>query len=393
MYRIINELLIRGDLFMNYDILIKNAICIDSSQKINEKMDVAIIGNRISEIAKNIDSNSALEINAEGCIVTPGLIDFHSHIYYGGTDIGISADSAYLPTGVTAVVDAGSAGSANFDAYMKGCVTNTLLRVKSFVNVCPTGLGTTKFHENIAARYFDIEKTKLIVEKYRSEIIALKIRASSDLLEGNGVETIKAAIKLAEELGLPLAIHTTNPPILAGELAEMLRAGDIYIHCYQGTGHNIIEQDVVSEKIQQARKRGVVFDAANGGNHWVFNVTEQAIRQGFYPDIISTDLTVKTLYREPVHSLPYIMSKYLMMGMELTDIIKSCTETPAKLMNMADEIGTMKVGAFADIAILKVVNKTIRFVDTNKEIRYGDRAIENQMTIKDGKIVYRSLNC
>lgn len=377
---------------MAYDILIKNALCIDIEQNINKNMDVAVINNRIAKIEPVITEPALQTIDADGCILTPGLIDFHTHVYYGGTDIGIHADSAYLPTGVTSVVDAGSAGSATFESYMNSCVMNSVVRIKSFINVCPTGLGTMKFHENVSSTVFDKIKTKRMLDKYKDNILALKIRASSELVGSAGLEPLRAAAAFAKELNLPLAVHTTNPPSSAGELADILKAGDIYIHCYQGTGNNIIAAGQVSDKILAARERGVIFDAANGGNHWVFDVAETAFKQGFYPDIISTDLTVKTLFKPPVHSLPYIMSKYLNMGMKLADIIKACTATPAKLMHMQNEIGTLKIGAVADITILKLINKPIVFTDTKKEQRTGNRFFENQLTIKDGSVVYRSIN-
>lgn len=377
---------------MEYDILIKNAFCIDPAQKVNKIMDVAIKKNKISLVAENITDEAEQVIDGTGYILTPGLIDFHTHIYCGGTDIGIAADSSYIPTGVTAAVDAGSTGSAAFDAYMRGCISNTLIRTKSFINVCPTGMGTMKFHEVVSEKCIDVDKTQLMVEKYRDHVIGLKIRASSDIVGQEGLKPIVAAIKLAEKLELPLAVHTTNPPVFAGELVNLLRSGDIYVHCYQGTGNNIIEDGRVSEAIKNARQRGVIFDAANGGNHWVFAVAEQAMREGFYPDVISTDLTVKTLFKEPVHSLPYIMSKYLNMGMDLYEIVKACTQNPAKLMGMQSQIGSLQVGAFADIAVLKLLDRKVVFRDTKKQERVGNKLLANKMTIFDGKIVYKSID-
>lgn len=377
---------------MFYDLLIKNAFCFDSAQNIYETRDLAIKENRIVKFSKKINENALRTIDAKGHILTAGLIDFHTHVYSGGTDIGINADIAYIPTGVTTVVDAGSAGSANFEAYIKNCVLNSVIRIKSFINVSPTGLGTMKFHECVSPKFFDIEKTKFLVEKYRENIVALKIRASSDIVGKEGIEPVLSALEFAQKINLPLAVHTTNSPVLAGDLATLLRKNDIYIHCYHGTGNNIIEEGKVSEKICIARKKGVIFDAANGGNHWSFAVAEKAMNENFYPDVISTDLTVKTLHNSPVYSLPYIMSKYLNMKMPLEDIIKSCTETPARLIGMADTIGTLKEGALADISILKIIDKKTRYVDTNKEERFGDKLIVNKMTIKDGKILYRAID-
>lgn len=378
---------------MKYDMIIKNGLIIDPGQKVNKVCDIAIIDNKIAEIKENIDAKATHEIDAAGFLVVPGLIDFHTHVFSGGTDIGISPDMAYLPTGVTSAVDAGSAGTANYEAFSANIIARQNVRIKSFINVCSTGLVTTKYHENVLPQYFDRKKMNRILDKYKDEILGLKIRTSRELVKDNGLEPLKEAVQWVQELNLPLAVHTTNPPSEAGDIAELLRSGDIYVHCYQGTGHNIINsQGRVCEKIKEARKRGVIFDAANGGNHWVFKVAQAAMADGFYPDVISTDLTTKTLFKSPVHSLPYIMSKYLNMGMDIETIIAACTVRPAQFMGLENQIGTLKVNAYADIAIMKVVNKETPFFDTQQESIVGRKLLVNQLTIKNGTIVYQALD-
>lgn len=185
----------------------------------------------------------------------------------------------------------------------------------------------------------------------------------------------------------------TNPPEAMETVVKLLRPDDVLAHCYHGTGYTILDNNgKVLPAVREAQKRGVIIDAANGGNHWSFKVAEKAIAEGFYPDIISTDLTVKTLFKDPVFSMPYLMSKYLFLKMPLPEIIARCTSIPAKIMGMESEIGQLQEGFLADVAILKRCDKYICFSDTQKETRIGREVLVPQLTITGGEIVYRSIS-
>lgn len=377
---------------MKYDIVIKGGTLLDPALKLSAVADIAVKENKIVEIHDNIRTEAELTIQAAGQLVLPGLIDFHTHVFFGGTDIGVSPDMSFLPQGVTAAVDAGSAGTANYRLFSSSVIANSIVRIKAYLNVCPTGLGTTKYHENVSPAYYDQRKLSMIVEEFGDEILGLKIRSSKELVEAEGLEPLRQTIALAEHFGLPVVVHTTNPPEEAGEIAKLLRPGDIFAHVYHGTGHSIINSDgTVCEAIKKARARGVIFDAANGGNHWVFAVAKAAMADSFYPDIISTDITAKTLYKPPVYGLPYIMSKYLTMGMDLMSVIEACTSTPARLMNMAGRIGTLQPGAYADIAIFNLMDVPVRYLDTKKEAMIGNQLLVPLATIKGGQLVYKSI--
>lgn len=377
---------------MKYDVLIKNGIVIDPGLNLYAKYDVAIKGNTIAAINENIQAQADTLINAEGLLITPGLIDFHTHLFYGGTDIGVKPDMAFLPLGVTTAVDTGSAGTANYSVFSSAIIANSIVRIKSYLNVCPSGLSTTRYHENVSPQYYDKKKMASILDKFGHEILGLKVRSSKELVEHEGLEPLKRTIALAEEFNLPVAVHTTNPPEDAAEIAKLLRPGDIYVHVYQGTGNNIIDSEgKVKAEIKAARERGVIFDAANGGNHWVFSIARAAMKDDFYPDVISTDITTKTLYKAPVYGLPYIMSKYLNMGMSMEAVVAACTKTPAKLMHMENKIGTLKPGAYADVALFSLDNTPTRFADTKGEVMIGEQLLIPKITIKDGQIVYKAI--
>lgn len=377
---------------MQYDIVIRNGRIIDTYAGCDNTYDVGIVGNRV--VCKDKISEIGLqEIDATDCIVLPGLIDFHTHVFFGGTDIGISPDSAFLPLGVTTVVDAGSAGCSSYAAFSHSVIANSLVRIKSYLNVCSAGLATMRYHETLCPKYFDRSKIESILKKFEHEILGLKIRTSADLVGGEGLEPLSAALTMADNFQVPLVVHTTNPPVAAGQIAKLLRPNDVYAHVFHGTGYTIIENDSsVNADILSARERGVIFDAANGGNHWVFKVAKAALAAGFRPDIISTDITSKTLFKEPVFGLPYIMSKYINMGMNIKDVVAACTSVPAKLMGLAGSIGTLNDGAYADIAVFRLINHPTTFRDTHGETMIGESLLVPQLTICSGKLVYRRID-
>ncbi len=377
---------------MKYDVLIKNGTVIDPAGAMSCVVDVAIIGDRIGAVGENLPGEAAAVVDAKGLVVTPGLIDFHTHVFYGGTDIGVSPDGAFLPLGVTTAVDTGSAGSANYAVFSSAIIANSVVRIKAYLNVCPAGLSTVKYHENVSPQCYDAAKMARVLDRYGEEILGLKIRISKELVEAAGLEPLRQTIALAEQFNLPVAVHTTNPPEDTAEIAKLLRKGDIYVHVYQGTGNTIIDKDgKVKGEIKAARERGVLFDAANGGNHWTYAVASAALEDGFLPDIISTDITTKTLYKAPVFGLPYVMSKYLNMGMKLEKIVAACTSVPARLMNLAGKIGTLQPGAYADVAIFAVEKASVKFPDTKGVVMVGEQLIVPKMTMKDGIVLYKDI--
>lgn len=378
---------------MKIDMLIKGGRIIDPTQNIDIIRDIAIKGNKIVDIQGEKEVEAKHTINAEGCVIFPGLIDYHAHLFQDGTELGVYPDTAFLPTGVTTVVDAGSAGVANYDVFSKAIIANSKVRIKSFLNVCPAGLITTSYHENINPKHYSEDKMAALFERYPNELLALKIRFSKELVGELGIEPLRETIRIAEKIGCPVVVHTTNPPIEAREIVGLLRKNDVYCHVYQGKGNTIISgEGKVSGEIKEARERGVIFDAANGKNHFSFYVAEAALKDNFLPDIISTDITTNTMYHAPVMALPYIMSKYLSMGVDLMEVVRACTEVPARMMGMEGKIGTLSSGSFADVAIFKISDEQVEFADFSNKKVMGKKLLIPQMTIRDGVVVFRQMN-
>ncbi|MCU7366422.1 metallo-dependent hydrolase [Pantoea stewartii] len=386
---------------MKLDLRIKNGLTIDGQGQNYIQRDVGIMGDVIVDLTQVDGIEAETEIDAAGCIVLPGLIDFHTHVFHGGTAISVNPDIICLPNGVNSVVDAGSSGWVNYGLFRNSVINTATVRIKSYLNVVNVGLSTlgggpTGYLENTNPANFNREKIKQVVSKNADNILGLKLRYSQDIAKGKSYSSdpFLTTVALARELNTSLCVHVTDSQRQADELIPHFNPGDIYAHCFHGTGHTILnEQGEVYPSIQAAQRKGVIFDCSNGVAHFDFNIARHAMAQGFYPDIISTDLTQRNSLRtNKVYSLLHVMSKYLNMGMSLFDIVKAVTSTPARLMKMQGQIGTLTPGAFADIAVVKIRQAKTIFEDTRGNQLQGDRYIDNCLTISRGQICYRRLH-
>ncbi len=378
---------------MKGDILIHGGRVIDPARRRSGREDLLIQGDRIAAIPAGEKAEANQVIEATDCFVLPGLIDFHAHLFARGTELGVFPDPALLPQGVTTAVDGGSAGIGNFDSFVQSIVATSQTRILGDLNVSPTGLVTTRYHEDVRPQNYDLPKTKEIFARHKGRLLALKIRQSREIVGEMGLEPLRATIKMAEEIGCPVVVHTTNPPGSPEELAALLRPGDVFCHVYHGKGETIIGKDgKVLPGIRRARQRGVIFDAANGRNHFALVTARAAIADGFFPDVLSTDLSVSTLYGDYVFGLPNIMSKYLNLGMPLEDVVAACTATPAKLIGLEGKVGTLAPGACADVAVFRLKKHSTVFLDSLGETFRGEQLLVPQLTLLGGKVVYRQID-
>ncbi len=367
-------------------ILIKNGILYDPSTHEMYKGDLAVAGDKIVPIG---DAKADIIIDAENCIVTPGLIDFHLHCFSGGSDGACDADTFCLPNGTTTCIDAGTSGSANFIDFYSSVISRSQTRVLALLHVAEEGLTTGKHPENQTPTDWDTERIEKLVLKY-PEIVGLKIRQGHTICDPFGLhdEPVIEGIKLAETLGKKVVVHVNNPNVPIEKIASELRPGDVFCHMYAGTDENIIDSNgKVKQGIKEARSRGVLFDACNGKGNFLFDVAEPAIKDSFFPDIISSDNSPVGNYRHPLVSLPRLLSKYLMFGMDLKDVFDCATIKPAQWINK-ESLASLKIGTESDIAIWKLENKKIVHRDMNGTERFGNNVLIPQLTIRDGVIVY-----
>lgn len=368
------------------DLVIKNGHVIDPANNIDGIKDIAIYNGKIVKY----DENEKVKhiIDAKGKFVFPGLIDSHAHMFEDGTDIGIYPDVAYLPTGVTAAIDF-SAGASNYNIFRSAVIARSKVTIKSFLQVCSAGLVTTSYHECINPKYFNEEKIIRIFEENKDNILGLKIRQSEELAEGLGIEPLKETIKIAEKIGCPVEVHCTNIPVPTNEVLDVLRPGDIFQHVYQGVKNTIIDENgKLYDCVLEARKRGIIFDTAEGRKHGDYDVMLSAMKQGFIADMCSTDLVLGSMYRRPIFSLPNLMSRYISMGIPMAEVVKMTTVRPAKLMKMEGVIGCLTEGAKADVAIFDWIDCKQLYKDWKGTEFQAEKLLKPEMTIKNGQIVY-----
>lgn len=374
---------------MQIDYLIQNGHVLDPASGNNKIGDIAVADKKIVGIGGK-DVRPLHRLDATGYYVLPGLIDFHTHLFSGGSGFGVNPD-LLLATGVTTAVDAGSAGCANYEAFYRSVCIHSQLRIKSFLNLSPTGQVGYGIQEQADPACWDKDAIAHLVHKYPKEIIGLKLRIGRTMLGDRGISPLKEALSIARQMQLPLSVHVTDSSLSAETIADCLAAGNIYCHVYHGKGNTIINSDGVSPVIREASERGVVFDAANGKSNFDFEVSQKAIAAGFYPNIISTDITPSTLNIGcNVKNLPYLMSKYLSLGMPLLDVITCVTKNPAQLMGRDDSIGTLRTGACADITVCKLMRGSYRFEDACGSTRIGNQLLVPVVTFRKGNVVFCS---
>ena len=368
-----------------------NGHVIDPYRNLNGIGEVWIKDHRVisAEEAKEAPKGKVMEIDAEGHYVLPGLIDFHAHGFYSGSPLGINPELV-LANGVTTMVDAGTAGAGAFEAFYDTVLSRTMLTMRSLLNVSTIGIVGSGIDEDLSPELFLTDKIKYLCEKYKGLIIGLKMRMSEGCLKNSGISSLQTAKKLAEEVGLPLFVHSTGSAMDVDILANELRAGDVYCHIFQGSKYNAMKNERMSDAIMKARERGVLFDDAHGLINYSIEIARKAVSQGFLPDFISTDHTTLTLYKDGfAKSLTHIISEYMEFGMNLYDILKIVLVNSSKFLGMEGQIGTLRPGAFADVAILKPIEGKPYYSDLTSGFT-GSRILCNMMTIKNGMIVYRS---
>ena len=376
-------------------LLIKNGFVIDPLNHLEQKADILVKDGLISAVAPQIPDIPYNTVDATGCYVTPGLIDHHAHIW-PLAQIGIPAESACFSAGVTTVVDAGSTGSAAYAAY-RPYIQIEKVKIRAYLNVCTTGLATLPVPEDVSPDHINEEAILECFEHFKDELEGLKIRTSRFIVGNLGYEPVKTAIRIADRLGVPIMVHCTDPPGELSDLIDMLRPGDVLTHMYMNKGSCLVKNGKVIEAAWRGRERGVLFEAADAREHFGMDVAQEAIAEGFLPDIIATDLTKLSMHLRPTSfNMAMQISKYTALGVPLPAVIQMCTVNPARQMKMLDSIGSLTPGHAADIAVFREVKKNNTFGDRpygkpEQQLITGYTIYQPVLTVKDGEMVYRDV--
>ena len=329
-------------------------------------------------------------IDVSGLYVVPGLVDIHTHVYAGTGEKGSYAgdnsvypDGFTLRAGVTTIADAGSSGWRNFEDFKQRIIDRSRTRVLAFLNIVGHGMRGGEFEQNLAD--MAAEPTADMVRRYRGVIVGVKTAHYA----GPEWTPVEQAVQAGVLADVPVMVdfgqkRAERP--LAELVTRKLRPGDIYTHVYSGLRGEQDEAGRVNKAMWEARKRGVIFDVGHGGGSFAWRIAVPAVKEGFLPDSISTDLHVGSM-NAGMKDMLNVMDKFLAMGLPLDDVVRRSTWNAAREIKQ-DALGHLSVGGTADIAVLRLERGSFGFVDSfGARLKAGER-LACELTVKDGKVVY-----
>ncbi len=371
-----------------YDLVIAGGRVLDRDAGIDGVMDVAVAGGRVAAVSPNLDRAGAREvIDAAGHIVTPGLVDLHTHVYWGVTYWGIEPDPVTARSGVTTWLDVGSAGAYTFPGFRRYVAEPSRAKVFALLNLSSIGLIAPSW-EFANPDYWDADLAATIVEPNRDLILGIKARIDRNTTRGVGIAPLARARELADRLDLPLMTHIGAGPPSIDEVAALLRPGDVLTHCFTGGDMRILGQDGVPHaEIARLHERGLIFDVGHGAGSFSYEVAEGMLERGILPDVISSDIHQLSV-QGPMFDLPTTLSKFLNLGMSLPDVIERATARPAAAMRRPD-LGTLKPGSPADLACFRLDEGDYLFHDVAMAPRRGSIRLVNTRTVVDGNVLPR----
>lgn len=372
-----------------FDTMIAGGEVIDPGSGLTGKMDVAISGGKIARVEAGLNRDGAGEvIDATGQIVAPGLVDLHTHVYWGVTYWGIEPDPVAARSGVTTWLDVGSAGSYSFPGFRRYVAEASRTRVYALLNLSSIGLIAPTW-EFANLDYCDVDLATKIVEANRDVILGIKARIDSNTTRGTGIRPLELARELADTVDLPLMVHIGSGPPTIDEVAALLRPGDILTHCFTGGDMRILGQDGVPHgQIMALKEQGLVLDIGHGTGSFSFEVAEGMLEKGVLPDVISSDIHQMSI-QGPMFDMPTTLSKFLSLGMTLPDVIERATARPAAAMRRPD-LGSLKPGSVADIALFRVEDGEFTFHDVAMQPRTGSKRLVSTQTLIDGQVLPRT---
>lgn len=354
---------------MDFDLLIRGGRVIDPASHTDAILDVAFADGRVRALEAGIPAERARQVvDATGALVTPGLIDLHTHVYWGGTSLGVDADAMAARSGTTTFVDAGSAGAGNFLGFRRHVMERSKARILAYLNISFAGI--FGFSANVSVgeccdlRLCDAGEAVACGREHADVIVGMKVRAGRNASGTSGIAPVDLAVEAADKLQLPLMTHIDFPPPGRSEVIARLRAGDILTHCFRPFPNSPVDgAGLIRDDARDARARGVVFDIGHGMGSFDFDVARTMIKGGFTPDVVSSDVHILSI-DGPAFDILVCLSKLLALGLPLTEAIRSATVGPARAIGRAD-LGTLAIGSVGDAAVLRLVEGAFPYVDAS----------------------------
>jgi dihydroorotase len=366
------------------DLILRGGRVIDPAGGVDAICDVGFVDGRVAAMAPRIAGTARDERDVAGAIVTPGMIDLHTHVYWGGTSIGVEAEPIARRSGTTTFVDAGTAGPGNFPGFRRHIIEPSPLRILAYLNVSFAGIfafsRTVMVGESSDLRLLDLNECVRVARENRDLIVGVKVRVGRGASGSRGI----APLDMALEVDLPLMAHIDHPPPSRKEVLQRLRPGDVLTHCYRPFPNSLLRSDgAVREEAQVARDRGVIFDIGHGAGSFGFKACRGLLAAGFRPDVISSDVHVLNL-DGPAFDLLTTLSKFLVLGVDLQALVAAVTCAPANAIRRPT-LGTLAVGTEGDATIVDIEQGAFEFFDTQGERLDGDRRFRLKGMVVGGK--------
>ncbi len=372
-----------------FDLLLTGGTVLNPASRLRQELDVGITAGRIAAMQPKLAQDNAKKIlDVRGCYVTPGLIDFHVHSYWGVNPYGFNADSICLASGVTTAMDAGSSGPVNFLGFKKLVHESSKTRMLAFVAIAQHGvLNDPGELQNL--RFADPEAAASSVAESPNVGVGIKVRLHKKGVGDNGRQALRLAIQAGDACRSPVMVHVGDTGISMEEIVDTLRAGDVVTHCYTPQKPSIVDPSGrLLVAARKAQERGVIFDVGHASGHFDFNLVRRAMDDGLLPNVISSDLHGRMA--QPgfgiVGDLPTTLTKFLSLGLDLDHIIALCTINPASVIGWQDRLGLLEVGRDADVAVLRIVNEATKLRDSVGGEMTAEQRIAVRWTIRQGEV-------
>jgi dihydroorotase len=374
---------------MPFDLVLRGGRVVDPSQKLDAVTDVAFSGGKVAMVGNALKVDPGTEVrDVSGYIVTPGLIDLHTHVYWGGTSIGIDAEEFCRTSGVTTAIDTGSAGPGNFAGFRKHVIEPSQVRILAYLHVSHAGIygysHRVMVGESEEIRLMNPIDAVQVADANRDLIVGIKVRVGRNSSGTSGIVPLQIALEVANEAGMPVMAHIDHPPPSYEEVVSLLRPGDVLTHAFRPFPNSpATAQGTVKQVVLEARERGVFFDIGHGKGSFAFKTARAMLANGFYPDTISSDIHILCI-NGPAFDQVTTMSKFLCMGMPFPDVVAASTVNAAMALRRP-ELGSLKPGSVGDATLLSIQEGKFDYVDVVGEHLIGDRKIASEGVVIGGR--------
>src|ERR1700693_225767 len=373
---------------MPFDLVLRGGRVIDPSQKLDAVTDVAFAAGKVVTVGNALKVDPETDVrDVSGYIVTPGLIDLHTHVYWGGTSIGIDAEEFCRTSGVTTAIDTGSAGPGNFAGFRKHVIAPSQVRILAYLHVSHAGIygysHRVMVGESEEIRLMNPIDAVQVADENRDLIVGIKVRVGRNSSGTSGIVPLEIALEVAAEAGMPLMAHIDHPPPSYEEVVARLRPGDVLTHAFRPFPNSpATAQGTVKPSVLAARKRGVLFDSGHGKGSSAFKTARAMLANGFEPDTISSDVHTLCI-NGPAYDQVTTLSKFLCLGMPLERVIAASTVNAAMALRRP-ELGSLKPGSVGDATLISIREGQFDYVDVVGEHLTGDRKIVSEGVVIGG---------